>query len=415
MSKSTATRLTRKPVGGKPAKPEKPRPDFPLFPHASGKWAKAVRGKTYYFGRWNDPHGAESEYLAVADDLHAGREPRPKSNAGGPTLRETCNAFMRAKRIKMDAGSLSPRSFAGYDSTCRLLLDNFGRNRSVADLGPTDFEKLYAKLAERYHGAASLGPRITQVRSVFKYAFEADLIEKPVKYGPVFKTPSRSELRKSKGKKKQQNGSRTFDADEIRQMLDSAPTLQLKSMILLGINGALGNTDCSSLPVSALDLDKGWLDYPRPKTGVERQIPLWPETIAALRTVVAQRKEPPDPDDEGLVFLTRFGQRWVRFELLESKAYGKTLIKSKSDDAIAKATATLLKSLGLKRPGLSFYSLRHTFETIAGGCRDQLAVDAIMGHIDGSMAANYRHGIDDDRLRAVADHVHSWLFTEGVE
>ncbi len=45
--------------------------------------------------------------------------------------------------------------------------------------------------------------------------------------------------------------------------------------------------------------------------------------------------------------------------------------------------------MGIKRAGLSFYALRHTFETVAGETKDQVAVDAIMGHVNGTMATHY--------------------------
>jgi hypothetical protein len=39
-----------------------------------------------------------------------------------------------------------------------------------------------------------------------------------------------------------------------------------------------------------------------------------------------------------------------------------------------------------------------------------LAINTIMGHADHTMADQYRERIDDDRLKAVADHVRKWLF-----
>jgi integrase len=76
----------------------------------------------------------------------------------------------------------------------------------------------------------------------------------------------------------------------------------------------------------------------------------------------------------------------------------------------------LRKSAGQKplakihRAGLGFYALRHTFETIGGESRDQVAVNHVMGHADASMAGVYRERISDERLVAVVNHVHTWLF-----
>src|SRR5262249_7169563 len=81
------------------------------------------------------------------------------------------------------------------------------------------------------------------------------------------------------------------------------------------------------------------------------------------------------------------------------------------DSPVSKETAKLLKSLGIRgRKRLGFYALRHTFRTIADEAKDQPAADYIMGHEVPHMSSVYRETISDARLRAVADHVRSWLF-----
>lgn len=53
----------------------KPRDDYPLFPHATKRWAKKIKGKMHYFGPWRDPDGALAKYLREKDYLQAGQEP----------------------------------------------------------------------------------------------------------------------------------------------------------------------------------------------------------------------------------------------------------------------------------------------------------------------------------------------------
>ena len=94
------------------------------------------------------------------------------------------------------------------------------------------------------------------------------------------------------------------------------------------------------------------------------------------------------------VFLTRGGSPWL-----------KVSDSGNPMDLLGRYFTKLLKRLNLKRPGIGLYTLRHTFETVAGDSLDQVAVNTIMGHIDNSMAGVYRERISDERLRCVVEVV----------
>src|SRR5262249_51380452 len=75
---------------------------------------------------------------------------------------------------------------------------------------------------------------------------------------------------------------------------------------------------------------------------------------------------------------------------------------------ITKEMRKLLDALGINGPR-NFYTLRHTFRTVADEARDQPAADHIMGHEVPHRSSVYRETISDARLRAVTDHVRKWL------
>lgn len=276
----------------------------------------------------------------------------------------------------------------------------------VTDLRADDFERLRVVLAKTLKQVA-LGNAIQRVRSLFKYAYDAEPIDRPIRFGPGFKRPGKKTLRKAR----KENGARMFESTDLLQIIHKAK-VQLKAIILLGINCGFGNADVGRLPLSALDLQHGRVDYPRPKTGIDRRCPFWPETVEALRKAIAKRPKPKNPDDAGLVFITKHGGRWSKEAVLPEELTEETKIGV--DDPISNAFKKVLVALKIERRRRGFYALRHTFETIAGDSRDQVAVDFIMGHSpdSGDMSAVYRERVSDERLRAVADHVHAWLFKD---
>jgi hypothetical protein len=112
---STAPKVRRKRTG----RPPKPYPGFPLHAHASGHWAKKIRGRLIYFGRWQKREngrmipladggnwkGALADYRSRIDDLQAGRLPRPQTcDSDVLRINELCNRFLIKKSRRVESG-----------------------------------------------------------------------------------------------------------------------------------------------------------------------------------------------------------------------------------------------------------------------------------------------------------------------
>lgn len=376
-------------------KAKKPRPDFPLWKHPSGRWCKKIRGRFIYFGKVaDDPKGeaALEVWLSQKDDWLAGRTPR-STPADGLTLRELCNQYCSAQELKRDAGRITHRSFLDSLATSKLIINAFGLHRLVDDLTPQDFDALYARLVKRKYSLNTQANIVRRVRGLFMYAFKNGLTEKPLRFGTVFVAPRKELFELQREDFALKHGPRAFTAAELRTVIKRA-SQPLRAMILLGINTGMGNEDIGRLPTSALNLDAQLVEFRRTKNGTKRRCFLWPKTVASIQESLETRPQPKDATSDA-VFITKYGHPWAT----------KT-----QHGPISKEMTKHLRNIGIYRPGLSFYSLRRTFESVAGGIRDQVAVDFLMGHNDQTMAARYREYIEDGRLRAVVEHVRQWLF-----
>lgn len=415
MSHSTAAARAKKP-GRKPRTVQarsvaldrpKTSADFPLFAGACGRWRKKVFGTVHYFGSWrDDPKGERAAQLWAdqKDDLIAGRKPRV--NRDGLKLVDLADDFLLEKERSRDAGEIRRTTFDHYLVTAKFVVAAFGKSRLVDDLTADDFRQLRADLDKRY-GPHALSRKIQCIRTLFKHGYDAGLLQAPVRFGPSFKKPAARIMRAHR----QKSGPRMFEAAELRLILDAAEP-QMKAMVLLAANCGFGNHDCGMLPMSAIDLKRGWIRFPRPKTAVERRCPLWSETIEAIQATLEVRPKPKHVEYRERLFVTKYGGGWASDSPTSPVSHEFRKLLQRIDRQRTKQAAERGENVPNKlyKAGRSFYALRHGFETVAGGSRDQVAVDFLMGHADNSMSGIYRERIEDERLVRVSEFVHRWLW-----
>jgi len=386
---------------------------LPLTIHPSstfGRWCKKVCGRVWYFGpvlpdsKDFGSSAALKLYRKQQEDLEAGREPRVE--VAGATIKDLCNAFLIAKDTAVSSGELAPITRKTYRRTTDVLVRFFGRGRALESIAPEDFGRLKAKLA-KHLGVEALAAEIQRIRTVFRFAKAHKLVAEAVEFGD-FKRPSQRARRLAR----QGNGRRTFTAAEVRLLLDHAD-VQFKAMLLLGVNTGIGSADVGRLPISAVNLENGWLDSPRGKTGVRRKAPLWNETVEAIRAWLAIRPEPPKKLAR-LLFVRPNGKPWYNATSSGRIPREMALLFDRIDKArrekAEKAGQTPPESI--RHRGWGYYTLRRTFASVGDGARDPRALQFIMGHSpdSGDITSVYLDDPESERLVAVCAHVHSWLY-----
>jgi len=400
--------------------PSTRRAKRPTWPHpqivrltadtSRNQWVKRIRGKLYSFGVLRYPDRALTRYQREGPALHAGRLPAsrlPGAAPGSLTVGELVGRWLDNRAAAVESGRLAECTYRNYHHTASRLLAGLGVRRLVVNLGPADFERL---ISDCEYGPTRRACFVTWARQVFGWAADQQLIAAVPVYGKAFRAGSAKERRELRYRA----GANMFSAAQVRALVDAATPL-MRAAVLLGINGGMGNTDIAGLECSTVLLEGqdtaamaaamaglgsgpgglgpgadtatgGHIFYLRKKNAVERFIPLWPETARALAGIY------PTGGPRGLWFTDRAGRALIR---------GRT-------DGVASRFKRLSVKCGASEKRRGFYTLRHTFRTVADAAGDQHATARIMGHVIPGMAGVYVEAITAERCAAVAEHVRTW-------
>lgn len=337
---------------------------FPLTRHATGQYCKKIKGKMYYFG--SDKKEALQRYIDQAAYLHGSNHNSRRPVDDSMTLKQLCDMFLKYQFSKVKANAITAQHYNDQVSSLNKLMAFLGQRRRIKDISTLDLQNYKRKLQKHYNSSGHrLNLHISHLKTMFHWAKKNDILKR---------IPNIDAISRSKIVNRQR---RIFTHEEINKLLAVADT-QMKAMIWLGLNCGFGCTDCSELQWKHLDLAKGRVVFPRGKTGVPRDLPLWSETIDALKAVPKKGK---------LVFYTARGNPFVR-NVLKIDANGNE--RYCPINSIATKFARMIKKAGLDVPkGTGFYTLRRTAATIAARSGDPFAVQRLLGHANLIMATRY--------------------------
>ena len=349
---------------------------FPLTQHPTGQYCKKIKGKMYYFG--SDRKVALQRYLDQATYLHEHQENlRHMPTENHMTLKQLCDMYLKYQYSTLQANDLTASHHNEQISSLNRLLVFLGQQKEINNISTLDLQN-YKRRIQKSHVSVCRLNLISIMKALFHWAKKNDILE----HIPNIDAVSRSKVI---------HVQRTiFTSEEINTLLDVAD-VQMKAMIWLGLNCGFGCTDCSELQWKHLDLVKGRVVLPRKKTGISRDLPLWPETIESLKRI--SRKG-------SLVFYTARGNPFIRTTLRKNEDGQE---RYSTLNTISTKFSRLIKKSGLAVPmGTGFYTLRRTAATMAARSGDPFAVQRLLGHADLQMATRYVQDVSKQTDEVIA-------------
>lgn len=278
----------------------------------------------------------------------------------------------------------------GFNATEKKLLD---LNSAIL----SDFRQMLVNNSKISTATANL--YLSHVRMLLFWAENIHGLTHPP-MGVIRKFRKNRPAKKDHGRKQNRSA---ISWDELEKLFAVAGVVDT-ALLLLGLNCGFGNTDIGTLKLCDIDLETATVSHARPKTGVERNFILWPQTVEILKAYLKDyRGKPVNEEVAELVFVGKRG-RPLCWELIDENG------NYKRSDAIKNRFRRLYEKAGLKRPyGRGYYSMRHTFATLIGfGSNDLREVQAALGQRTISIQDVYRHDRSQKAIKAQR-RVHSQL------
>ena len=336
---------------------------FPLTLHKTGQYCKKIKGKTFYFGK--DKQVALERYLEQASLLHHNNSFITKKKNTAITLKTLSELYLQHQLLKVQNGEMTARHHADQNNCLNKFVNTIGRFVKIMDISTLDLQK-YRRQINKNYSSQRMNLNISIMKAMFHWAKKNEIVDNIPNIDII-----------SRGKTEHQQRY-IFSPEQIQKLIELGD-IQMKAMIWLGLNCGFGCTDCAQLQWENIDFENNRVIFPRGKTGIMRELPLWPETLDAIKNI-------PHHQDDNLVFHTKHGRPMIseKYSRIENSE------KYSSTNMVTTKFSRLIKKAGIHVPkGTGFYSLRRAAATIAARSGDPFAVQRLLGHADLKMATRY--------------------------